>query len=94
MDVHNPAAFENAYRRPLNVETALLLAEAIAPRLAGATPVVVSPDAGSVKRAERLLLVLGERVGDQLPEAFVEKHRRDRVLLDDTVVGDVAGRRR
>jgi ribose-phosphate pyrophosphokinase len=92
VDVHNPAAFENAYRRPLNVETVLLLADAIAPRLAGAPPVVVSPDAGSVKRAERLRLVLGERVGDELPVAFVEKHRRDHVLPDHTVVGDVAGR--
>jgi ribose-phosphate pyrophosphokinase len=53
-EVHNLAAFENAFRIPTwHVESAPLLAAHCAPLLRGETVAVVSPDAGGAKRAEQ-----------------------------------------
>src|SRR5690606_24708827 len=51
LDVHNPAAFENAFRRPtVHVEAAPLFVEHFAPTVPAAAKVVVlSPDAGAMK---------------------------------------------
>jgi ribose-phosphate pyrophosphokinase len=54
--------------------------------------VVVSPDAGGVKRADRFREVLGRRLGRELHGAFLEKRRSGGVVSGDAVVGDVQGR--
>ena len=54
LEVHNVAAFENAFRCPtLHIEIAPLLAAHFAPLVRGEQVVAVSPDAGGAKRAEQ-----------------------------------------
>ena len=93
LDVHNLAAFENAFRcRAENLEAAGALAARLA-ALAGNDPVsVVSPDPGGIKRAERLRESLEALVGRPAASAFVEKHRSEGVLSGHRLVGEVAGR--
>lgn len=93
MDVHNLAAFQNAYRcRTDHLEAASLFVRHLLPRLGGAPVAVVSPDAGGVKRAERLRQRLAGALGQEIPLAFLEKHRGSGTLHTGALVGDVAGR--
>lgn len=91
LDVHNPVAFENAFRRPTVALTAAPLFVDYAKRLADTALCVVSPDAGGTKRAdifhEALEAALDRRVG----KAFVEKRRSAGVVSGELFVGDVAG---
>jgi len=91
MDVHNVAAFENAFRcGTRNVEAAPVFAEHFRALAASATrAVVVSPDAGGVARARRfadLLAVCSERTVDV---AFVEKHRSEGQVTGGLFAGEV-----
>lgn len=92
IEVHNPAAFQNAFRCPtVHVDPAADLAEALTPDLADGPAVVVSPDAGGVKRARHFADVLAGRLGASVPLAFVEKYRHDDVVTGGAMVGAVAG---
>jgi ribose-phosphate pyrophosphokinase len=93
LDVHNLAAFENAFRCTKDhLEARTLFADFLLPRIAGGQAVVVSPDAGGVKRAEALRLTLSRRMGREAGIAFLEKHRSDGVVSGDAVIGDVHGK--
>lgn len=93
MDVHNLAAFQNAYRcRTDHLEAGGLFARHFAEHLKGQEVVVVSPDAGGVKRAERLRQALARAVGEDVPLAFMEKHRSGGVVRGEMLVGDVSNR--
>jgi ribose-phosphate pyrophosphokinase len=93
IDVHNLAAFQNAFRCATeHLEATGLFARHFA-RIAGDRPVaVVSPDAGGVKRAERFRLRLERELGRPVAAAFAEKHRSEDVLRGELLVGDVEGR--
>lgn len=92
-DVHNRAAFENAYRIPtLNIEAMPIVAEHFATRLGGRKLAVVSPDIGGAKRAERLRRALAAATGEEPTSGFVDKQRAAGVVSGDIFVGDVAGR--
>lgn len=93
IDVHNAAAFENAF----HIETAHLDAQALFVRRfaaeAGDAPLaVVSPDLGGEKRAElfrqRLELLLGRPVA----KGFMDKYRSEGRVVSDIFAGDVNGR--
>lgn len=90
VDVHNLAAFENAYRcRTLNLEAADALVAHVA-RLVGEGPVsVVSPDAGGIKRADRFRASLAAALGRPVAAAFAEKHRSAGELRGEALVGQV-----
>lgn len=93
LDVHNPAAFENAFRCPtVHLEASGLFARHFAERLAGEELVVVSPDAGGVKRAETLRRNLVATLGRPVGGAFVEKHRALGAVSGEAFVGDVRGK--
>lgn len=93
MDVHNLAAFQNAYRcRIDHLEAASLFVQHFAGELGKVPVVVASPDAGGVKRAERFRQRLGPALGQELPLALMEKHRSDGALRGRALVGAVAGR--
>jgi ribose-phosphate pyrophosphokinase len=93
VEVHNLAAFQNAFRcRTEHIDTAPLVADVLARELAAHDLVVVSPDPGGIKRAEILRDALSQRIGRHVPAAFVEKHRSQDVVSGDAVVGDVSGR--
>jgi ribose-phosphate pyrophosphokinase len=93
LDVHNLAAFQNAFRcRSENLEANPLFVGHFASRLAGTDVVVVSPDAGGIKRAEDFRLRLAKVLGRPVSMAFAEKHRSSGVVSGEALVGDVAGR--
>lgn len=93
LEVHNPAAFQNAFRRPTEqLDSAGLFATHLAPALASGEVAVVSPDAGGVKRAALFRQRLETRLGRRVTMGFVEKFRSAGVLSGELLVGEVAGR--
>jgi ribose-phosphate pyrophosphokinase len=93
LDVHNLAAYENAFRiRADHLEAKKLFVEHFTP-LAGDSPIaVVSPDVGGVKRADAFRESLERRLGRAVGRAFMEKRRSEGVVSGDMLIGDVAGR--
>ena len=93
VDVHNRAAYENAFRIPAeHLSAASIFSDVLARVVGTRNAVVVSPDSGGVKRAERFRALLEQRLGRPVPLAFVEKFRSEGVLRGGTVVGEVRGR--
>jgi ribose-phosphate pyrophosphokinase len=93
MDVHNPAAFENAFRIPTeHLEARWLFADHLRARLTNAEVTVVSPDPGGVKRAERFRQGLEQVLGRPVGSGFMEKHRSGDIVSGDALVGPVRGR--
>ncbi len=92
-DVHNRAAFENAFRIPtVNIEAMPLFVEHFAATLRGEKVAVVSPDVGGAKRAERFRRALAAVLGEEPSAGFVDKQRAGGVVTGDMFVGDVGGR--
>lgn len=93
VDVHNRAAYQNAYRVPtVHLTAAPVFADRLAGRLDGRDLTVVSPDAGGAKRAERFRQILEDRIGRPVGSAFVEKYRSEGVVSGGRLVGDVEGK--
>jgi ribose-phosphate pyrophosphokinase len=93
VDVHNLAAFQNAFRiRTEHLEAKNLFVAHFAPLVRNEDMVVVSPDAGGVKRAEAFRHALDGATGRPVRSAFMEKHRSEGVVSGAALVGDVAGR--
>ena len=93
MDVHNIAAFENAFRRPtVHVEAAPVLASHFAAVAGSAEKVVVlAPDGGGVKRARAFATQLEAACGRSVGLAFIEKWRSEGRVSGSAFAGDVAG---
>ena len=93
LDVHNLAAYENAFRIGADhVEARRTFAEFFGSRVAGDEVTVVSPDVGGVKRAEAFRETLERALGRPLGRAFMEKSRSAGVVSGEALVGEVAGR--
>ncbi|MGV3569386.1 MAG: ribose-phosphate diphosphokinase [Ramlibacter sp.] len=93
LDVHNLAAYQNAFRCGTeHLEATGLFVDHFLPLVAGRPVVVVAPDAGGIKRAESLRLRLAAALGRPVAAAFAEKHRSEGVVSGELVVGDVADR--
>jgi ribose-phosphate pyrophosphokinase len=93
LDVHNLAAFENAFRcRIDHLEAQGLFARYFAPKVGSDEVVVVSPDVGGVKRAEQFRQLLSQRLGREPGSAFMEKYRSSGVVSGEAVVGSVEGK--
>jgi len=93
MDVHNLAAFQNAFRCATDhLQANGLFVEHFVPLLRNGEAVVVSPDAGGIKRADRFRQRLATALGRPVAAAFAEKHRSGGVLSGELIVGDVQGR--
>lgn len=95
LDVHNPAAFQNAFRCSTELlDTARLFAGHFAARIGAESVVpvvVVSPDTGGIKRAERLREALSRELGRAVGSAFMEKKRSAGVVSGEALVGEVEG---
>jgi ribose-phosphate pyrophosphokinase len=90
IDVHNPAAFENAFRcEAVNLTAAPLFVD-YARALGDESLCVVSPDPGGVKRAELLREALEAALGRPVGKGFADKHRSAGVVSGDLFVGDAA----
>lgn len=93
IDVHNIAAFENAFRRPtIPLDAHALFARRIAPLVAGAEVAVVSPDLGGEKRAELFRQRLEKLLRQPIAKAFMDKTRSEGRVTGEIFAGDVAGR--
>src|SRR3989344_2449474 len=93
MDVHNLAAFQNAFRcRTDHLEATKLFVAHFASLLKEEPQItVVSPDIGGMKRAERFRQALGRALNRELKVAFLEKARAKGVLHAGRLIGDVSG---
>jgi len=92
LDVHNLAAFENAFRCGIDhLEAKKLFTDYFAPRLEREEIAVVSPDVGGIKRAEQLREALSRRLGREIGNAFLEKYRSAGQVTGEALVGDVRG---
>lgn len=93
VEVHNPAAFENAFRCPtFHLQAAEPFAARLQGLLAGAPAVVISPDAGGMKRAELFRRVLEAQLQAEVGLGLVEKHRHGGVISGAGFMGEVDGR--
>ncbi|MGE0460135.1 MAG: ribose-phosphate diphosphokinase [Vicinamibacterales bacterium] len=93
VEVHNLAAYQNAFRcRTEHIDAGPLFADVLARELTDTNLAVVSPDTGGVKRADHYRQALSERIGHDVPTAFVEKYRSQDVVSGEALVGDVKDR--
>lgn len=94
MEVHNIAAFQNAFRcETIPLDTRRLFAGRAA-EIAGDGPLVVtSPDPGGVKRAQLFREYLEDALGRPIGGAFMEKRRSAGKVSGNLLVGDVGDAR-
>lgn len=93
LDVHNLAAFQNAFRCPTDhLEAKELFVDYFAAHISNAEVVVVSPDVGGVKRAELFREALNQRLSRPAGSAFMEKQRSAGIVSGEALVGDVNGK--
>jgi len=93
MEVHNVAAFQNAFRCDTEHLDADLLFAGYFKGILGKAPVaVVSPDPGGVKRAERFRKRLETTLQRPVAAGFMEKHRSSGEVTGTIFAGDVSGR--
>jgi ribose-phosphate pyrophosphokinase len=91
LEVHNPAAFENAFRcRTVTLTAAPLFVDYVR-TLKDENVCVVSPDPGGVKRAELFREALEGALGRAVGKGFADKHRSAGIVTGDLFVGDAAG---
>ncbi|MFP3942833.1 MAG: ribose-phosphate diphosphokinase [Alphaproteobacteria bacterium] len=92
LDVHNIAAFQNAFRcHTEHLDTRRLFAER-ALDIAGSGPVVVaSPDPGGVKRAQLFRETFEEMLGRPVGGAYMEKRRSAGKVTGTHLAGEVEG---
>lgn len=90
LDVHNLAAFQNAFRcQTEHLTTLMLMVRHFAEAVTNERVAVVSPDIGGVKRAELFRQALSHEIGAEVSSAFMEKQRSGGIVSGDTLVGDV-----
>lgn len=91
LEVHNPVAFENAFRcRTVTLTGAPLFVDYVR-GMKDDKLSVVSPDPGGAKRAELFRGALEAALGRPVGKAFADKHRSAGVVSGDLFVGDVSG---
>src|SRR5215468_9342332 len=89
LEVHNAAAFENAFRCQATTLTAAPLFVDYTRALKHESLCVVSPDPGGVKRAELFREALEAAVGKPVGKGFADKHRSAGVVTGDLFAGHV-----
>ena len=91
LDVHNLAAFQNAFRcHTEHLEANPLFVAHLAPLLQAESKLaVVSPDVGGIKRADRFRQALARTLHREPSMGFVEKARAKGQLSFGRLVGDI-----
>lgn len=93
LDIHNEAAFDNAFRcQAVRLDAGETFAASLASEVGTAQVVVASPDIGGVKRAQLFREGLARKLGREVGFAFLEKRRSAGVVSGDMLVGDVQNR--
>jgi len=92
LDVHNLAAYQNAFRcQTDHLEAVNVFVRHFAETRKDETPVILSPDAGGTKRADRFREALSKTLDTDLASAFMEKKRSWGKVTGDAIVGEVEG---
>jgi ribose-phosphate pyrophosphokinase len=92
LDVHNPAALDNACRVPVDHLSMLpVFVDWLAKQDMGAPITVASPDVGGIKRVQVFREQLERRLGRAVELAFLEKRRVADEVSGTTLVGPVRG---
>jgi len=90
LQVHNLAAFQNAYRcRTVHLDTRKLFAPIIKESAGGQPVAIVSPDGGGIKRAQLLKETYEAETGESAGFGFMEKRRSRGVVSGTMFAGDV-----
>ncbi len=93
LEVHNLAAFENAFRcNTVHLDLRQPFVNHLRPLLGGSPVTVISPDAGGLKRAEGFRQTLAAALDCEVGGAFMEKYRSSGVVSGEMLVGDLQGR--
>jgi len=93
VDVHNAAAYQNAFRISAEHLTAApALIDAVLQDYGDDAMAVVAPDTGGAKRAEAFRKRLEMRLSEGVPLVFLEKERTEGIVRGGQVVGSVDGR--
>lgn len=92
LDVHNRAAFDNAFRcRTVHLEALPLFVRELSSMIDEQPVVVLSPDAGGVKRADALRQALASTCSRPVGLGMMEKRRSMDVVTGDRLFADVEG---
>ncbi|PQO23297.1 ribose-phosphate pyrophosphokinase [Rhodobacteraceae bacterium WD3A24] len=90
LQVHNIAAFQNAYRcRTVHLDTLRLFTPIIRELAAGRPVTIFSPDGGGIKRAQLLKETHEAETGESVGFGFQEKRRSRGVVSGTLFAGDV-----
>ncbi|HEX7007700.1 MAG TPA: ribose-phosphate pyrophosphokinase [Alphaproteobacteria bacterium] len=93
LDVHNLAAFQNAFRcRTEHLEARGLFIEYFKTLVGPAEVAVVSPDEGGVHRADSFRRAFARALGRPVESGFMEKRRSAGVVSGERMVGEMRGR--
>ncbi|RDD60581.1 ribose-phosphate diphosphokinase [Ferruginivarius sediminum] len=93
LEVHNQAAFQNAFRCATeHLDARRLFVEPLRPLIENDDLVVVSPDSGGMKRAEAFRKTLAGALDLDIASAMMEKYRSRGQVSGEMLVGDFAGR--
>jgi ribose-phosphate pyrophosphokinase len=93
LDVHNLAAYQNAFRCATeHLEARMLFVDHFAPLLREEEAIVLSPDEGGLKRADAFRRALSSALDRHIPSGFMEKRRSGGVVSGETLFADVKGR--
>lgn len=93
LDVHNIAAFQNAFRcESVHLEARGLLARRIGELARGGAVTIFSPDNGGIKRAQLLRETCESLTGAPTGFGFMDKRRSGGVVSGHLFAGDVDGR--
>lgn len=91
LEVHNIAAFQNAFRRlTVHLDTRRLFIEHVLGRIADGPVAVISPDPGGVKRAQLFREMLERRLGRPVAHGLLDKRRSAGIVSGDLFAGEVA----
>jgi ribose-phosphate pyrophosphokinase len=94
LEVHDPAAFDNAFRcETVRLDAASSYVSHFAADAAGHEYAVVTPDIGGAKRARHFQDLLQAAIGRPVSFAFMDKARSRGGVSGSLFAGDVAGRR-
>lgn len=90
LDVHNLAAFQNAFRcRTIHLKARQAFAEVISRKASGGPITIFSPDGGGIQRAQLLKEAYEQLSGDASWFGFMEKRRSRGIVSGDLFAGDV-----
>lgn len=92
LEVHNKAAFQNAFRcRTTHLDAHHLLVEKVKTLAGDGKVVFLSPDTGGMKRASLVREAFEAAAGRPAGVAMMEKHRSEGVVSGELFAGEVAG---